>query len=553
MIASKTIDATAHTIQSLKYQWLKMPWAKAIECVRKLQIRIAKAWKEGNFSKVKDLQRLLLKSFYAKVMAVKRVTDNKGSKTPGVDKIIWETPEDKMKAVTQLGKGPYKPLPLRRIYIPKKNGKKRPLGIPTMPDRAMQALHLLTLEPIAETTADKNSYGFRSCRSTADAIGQCFIALAKKGSAQYILEGDIKACFDEISHSWMLERIPMDKTILRKQLKAGYMENNVFHATEAGTPQGGIISPTLANMVLDGIESLLAGTLGDRLKQHQVYVIRYADDFIITANTKEMLENEIKPMLINFFKIRGLRLSEEKTIITHIEEGFNFLGQTIRKFKEKLIIKPSDKSVKSMLDKVREICKKNKQSTTEYIIGTLNPIIRGWSNYHQHVVSSETFRKVDGAIFKILWRWCKRRHPNKGSRWVKEKYFKSYKNKNWIFSNDSSTMRLFNASQTKIKRHIKIRQDANPFDTKWEHYFEKREKEKLLQGKLGKLQAKYIQQKQNNLCTLCGEKLHDKNKWEYHFKQPWTYGGTTKSGNLTIVHPCCHEDLHAKNDFKLGS
>jgi RNA-directed DNA polymerase len=203
-------------------------------------MRIAKAWKEGKLRTVKTLQRLLLRSFYAKLLAVKRVTSNKGSKTPGVDKVLWRTPEDKLKAAIQLGKGKHTPLPLRRMYILKKNGKKRPLGIPTIPDRAVQALHLLTLEPIAESSADGNSYGFRSCRSTADAIEQCFNTLSRKVAAQYILEGDIKACFDEISHEWILNNIPMDEITLRKMLKSGYMEDNVFHATETGTPQGGL-------------------------------------------------------------------------------------------------------------------------------------------------------------------------------------------------------------------------------------------------------------------------------------------------------------------------
>ena len=556
MITLPVIDATVHKPQVRNRSWKAIPWRKVTECVRRLQIRIAKAWSKGLYGKVKNLQRLLLKSFYARLMAVKRVTSNKGSKTPGVDKILWRTPQTKLKASNQLGKGPYKPLPLRRIHIPKKNGKKRPLGIPTMSDRAYQALHLLTLEPIAETTGDKNSYGFRPCRGTADAIAQCFTVLSRKISPQYILEGDIKACFDEISHDWMLEHIPMDKNTLRKMLKAGYMEKGNFHATEAGTTQGGIASPTIANMVLDGIESHLETLFGNRLRMLQTHVIRYADDFIITANSKEFLENEIKPSLTTFFKTRGLRLSEEKTVITHIQKGFDFLGQTIRKFKEKLIIKPSDKSIASLLEKARDICKKNKQATTGYIIAQLNPIIRGWANYHRHVVSSAIFNKVDSEIHKILWRWAKRRHPNKGLKWIKDKYFKSYQGRNWTFSSDSKEdghpLRLFRASQIKIKRHIKIKQDANPFDLEWEIYFERREKDKLLQKRNGKEQAHYLLEKQNNLCALCKENIPPKTKWEYHFKQRWTHGGSCQCYNLTVVHPDCHERLHAKKNNKLG-
>ncbi len=550
------INATVHKTRLQNYSWKTIPWRKVIECVRRLQIRIAKAWSKGFYGKVKDLQRLLSKSFYARILAIKRVTSNKGSKTPGIDKILWRTPQTKMKAANQLGKGSYTPLPLRRIYIPKKNGKKRPLGIPTMTDRAYQALHLMTLEPIAETTGDKNSYGFRPCRGTADAIAQCFIVLARKTAPQYILEGDIKACFDEISHDWMQKHIPMDKNTLRKMLKAGYMESGKFHATEAGTTQGGLASPTIANMVLDGIENHLQTQFGRGLEANQAHVIRYADDFIVTANSKEFLENEIKPSLIAFFNARGLRLSEEKTVITHIQKGFNFLGQTIRKFKEKLIIKPSDKSIASLLEKARDICKEHKQAKTGYIIAQLNPIIRGWANYHRHVVSSVIFNKVDNEIHKILWRWAKRRHPNKSHGWIKEKYFKSHQGRNWTFSNDSKEdiypQHLFRASQIKIKRHIKIKQDANPFDPEWEIYFERREKSKLFEKGNGKQQAYYLQKKQGNLCAICRGDISMKTPWEYHFKQHWIHGGSAQAHNLVVVHPECHESLHARKDNKLG-
>jgi RNA-directed DNA polymerase len=557
MITNTVIDATVHKPQSLsKYTWKTIPWKIVNECVRRLQIRIAKAWSEGRYKKVKDLQRLLLKSYYARMLATKRVTDNKGSKTPGVDNILWKSPQSKMEAVNQLGKGTYTPLPLKRIYILKKNGKKRPLGIPTLSCRSHQALHLATLEPIAETTGDKNSYGFRPNRGTADAIAQCFIVLARKSAPQYILEGDIKACFDEISHKWMLEHIPMDKNVLRKMLKAGFMEEGIFHETESGTVQGSLISPTIANMVLDGIDSHIQTQFGKRLKTHKVHVIRYADDFIITANSKEFLENEIKPSITVFLNARGLRLSTEKTIITHIQEGFNFLGQTIRKFKDKLIIKPSDKSIASVLEKARDICNKHKGAKTGYIIEQLNPIIRGWANYHRHVVSSATFSKIDSEIHKILWRWAKRRHPTKNLSWIKDKYFKSYKGRNWVFSNDSKgneyPPRLFRASEIKIKRHIKIKQDANPFDPKWEIYFERRNGNKLRSGN-GKNLAKYLLENQRNLCSLCKNNISIDKSWEYHFKQKWIHGGLCRAHNLTIVHPDCHERLHAKMDNKTGA
>lgn len=220
--------------------WHQIDWSKANQHVRRVQLHIAKATRENNPRKVKTLQRMLTHSFHAKALAVKRVTENQGKATPGVDGQTWSTPEDKFKAISSLIRKGYKPLPLKRVYIPKSNGKKRPLGIPTMKDRAMQALYKLALEPVAETLADKNSYGFRPERGCADAIGQCFIALGKKRSPQWILEGDIKSCFDEISHDWLINNVPMDKKILRKWLTAGYIDRKRLFPTEAGTPQGGL-------------------------------------------------------------------------------------------------------------------------------------------------------------------------------------------------------------------------------------------------------------------------------------------------------------------------
>lgn len=325
--------ATSH----INTDWHAINWQAAHENVRRLQARIVKATQQGRWGKVQALQHLLTHSFSGKIIAVKRVTENDGNKTAGVDQILWKTPQEKMNAVSTLKQRGYRPLPLRRVYIPKSNGKRRPLGIPTMRDRAMQALYLLALDPVAETTADPNSYGFRKERSCADAIGQCYNALAKRTSASWILEGDIRACFDQISHTWLLTHVRMDKVILRKWLQAGYMEKSVFFPTQEGTPQGGIISPVLANLALDGLEKRLREkypTVGSGMrvgKQAQVNLIRYADDFVVTGRTQTLLEHEVKPLVEQFLRERGLQLSAEKTRLTHIEDGFDFLGQNVRK------------------------------------------------------------------------------------------------------------------------------------------------------------------------------------------------------------------------------
>lgn len=464
-------------------KWKSINWKAIFEFVKRLQMRIAKAVKEKKFGRAKVLQWLLTHSYYAKLLAVKRVTSNKGKRTPGVDKDIWKTPRQKFHAVRNLQQKGYRPLPLRRIYIPKKNGKKRPLSIPTMTDRAMQALHKLALEPISETLADPNSYGFRPYRRCADAIAQCFIALAKKYAPVWILEADIKACFDEISHEWMIENIPMDKTILTKWLKSGFMEEGRIFPTGRGTPQGGIASPTLANMVLDGLEKTARASTPERTHgdiRSKINVIRYADDFIITCYSKELLEETVKPAVIGFLSERNLSLSEEKTRITRIDQGFDFLGQNVRKYKGKLIIKPSRKNVQAFLRTIGETFRKHRGSKAIALIRDLNTKIRGWANYHKHVVSSATFGYVDTYIWDETWRWMRNRHRNKGARWLSKKYL-SKGSKPGRFATvvkdkrgDPKTYELIKAHSIHIVRHIKIRKDANPFDPEHQDYFRAR-------------------------------------------------------------------------------
>src|SRR6202790_4060930 len=403
-------------------EWYAINWQTINRNVRRLQVRIVQATKESRWGKVRALQRLLTHSYSGKVHAVRRVTENTGKKTPGGDGEIWDTPEKKIKAAHKLKRRGYQPQPLRRVYIPKSDGKTmRPLGIPTMKDRAQQSLHLLPLDPVVETTADNNSYGFRQQRSCADAIEQCFKTLSKP-NPQWILEGDIKSCFDRISHDWLLAHVPMDRAILQKWLRSGYMEKNVLHETTDGTPQGGIISPVLCNWALDGLERLLKEKYptGTRLKSvggkyPAVNCIRYADDFVITGKTKNLLEGEIKPLVEQFLRERGLELSPTKTVVTQVTQGFDFLGQNVRRYPNgKLLIKPSKKNVKRFLAGIRKTIKAALGKSAADLINELNPKIRGWANYHRHVVSKRTFNRVDHLIFYKLWQWARRRHPNKG-------------------------------------------------------------------------------------------------------------------------------------------
>lgn len=402
-------------------------------------------------------------------------------KTPGVDKVIWKTPQQKIDAALSLTRRGYKTQPLKRIYIPKKDGRQRPLSIPTMKCRAMQGLHLLALTPIAEFYADKNSYGFRPKRSTADAIEACFNALARKCSAQWILEADIKSCFDKISHDWLRENIPMDKEILSKWLSAGYIDDGLFHQTELGTPQGGLASPTLLVLTLSGLEQAVHSAINKRTDKVNLSI--YADDFIVTGVSQEILQMKVKPVVESFLKERGLELSQEKTKITHIDDGFDFLGTNIRKYKGKCIIKPSKKSVKSFLTVIRETIKSNATAKTENLIHLLNPKISGWANYFRHSCAKETFSYVDHHIYKALWSWSCRRHPGKSSSWIQRKYFRSQGLRNWIFfaktakADDTNiSVDLFSASSVVIKRHIKIKAEATPYDSCFTEYFSKRDR-----------------------------------------------------------------------------
>jgi RNA-directed DNA polymerase len=544
------MDAATLACAPFDMTWNGISWIDVQRQVRRLQARIVKATQAGRYNKVKALQWLLTHSFSGKALAVKRVTENKGKNTPGVDKIIWKTPEAKINAITSMKRRGYSPLPLRRVLIPKKNGKTRPLGIPVMKCRAMQALHLLALEPIAETTADLNSYGFRPERSTADAGKQCFNSLVQQTAAEWVLEADIKGCFDNISHDWMIAKIPMDKAILRKWLKAGYVYQNELFPTEAGTPQGGIISPVLANMTLDGLESMLTEKFPIAKRTgRKMNMVRYADDFIITGNSKEWLEHEVKPAVVEFLAERGLVLSPEKTKITHIREGFDFLGWNIRKYNGTLLMKPSKANVKAHLDKIREVIKGNKTAKQASLIRLLNPVLRGWANYHSHAVAKEAFAKVDTYVWSMLWQWAVRRHPNKGVRWVKRKYFKSRGTRTWVFAateqKEDGTQKniiLLKEMDTPIVRHIKIKAGANPHDPQWEPYFESRWGKKMLNSARGRAKLYRVWLRQDGMCPTCQEPITKGIPWDVRHIVKRADGGTDAASNLKMHHlNCCRK------------
>jgi RNA-directed DNA polymerase len=549
------VAATSHNPK----EWRALNWRAIQKAVRVLQRRIAKATQAGEWRKVKALQRTLTRSFSAKALAVKRVTENQGKRTAGVDRELWDTPQQKYAAIARLKKQRYRPLPLRRANIPKPNGKMRPLGIPTMRDRAMQALYLLALDPVLETVSDPNSYGFRKDRCTADAMGQIFILMSKKVSPCWVLDADIEGFFDNISHDWMTDHVVMDKSILRKWLKSGVIDREQLIATTAGTPQGGIISPAVANWTLNGLESQLMKHLraklgATRASKLKVNVIRYADDFVITGASQKLLETDIKPWVEAFLQERGLKLSAAKTRIVHIDQGFDFVGWNFRKYDGKLLIKPSKKNAQTFYEKLREVISNNLHATQEELIRLLNPMLLGWAQYHRPVVAKDTFSRMDWLLHWRLMRWAKRRHPNKSTTWIREKYWRSIGSRNWVFAVDVAVkdgkervMELYNLSSTTIERHTKIKGDYTPYDPRWEMYGETLRQDRMASKMRYRQEWVKLYVSQRGMCALCGCEMDLDTGWQDHHIKYRVDGGSNALGNRVLLHPNCHAQVHSLN------
>jgi len=344
--------------------------------------------------------------------------------------------------------------------------------------------------------------------------------------------------------------------MLHKWLKAGYMEEHRWYPTEEGVPQGAPISPVIANMALDGLEKYLRERLPKRNEgqKTKVNLVRFADDFIITGYSKAFLEENVKTLVEQFLQERGLELSSEKTTITHIQEGFDFLGQNIRKYGNKLLIKPSKKSIRSLLEKVRRLMKANPQAQAANLIRRLNPLIRGWAQYHRHVVSKAVFSYIDHRIFNIVWQWASRRHPNKSAHWIRRTYFHFHKGNNWTFSAKATgpqgkqpRVYLFTASQVPIRRHVKTRAQANPYDPSWETYFEQRLNAKMIGTLRGRKQLLNLWKSQQGICPVCSQKITSQTGWHSHHIVWRSKGGSDRANNRILLHPNCHQQVHNLN------
>lgn len=553
-------------------EWSDIDWKTVMKKVKNLRQRIYRATQEKQWNKVRSLQKLLIRCHSNLLLSVQKVTQtNQGKRTPGVDGKLIKTPQDRVKLVNQWGKyEPWKVKPTKRIFIPKANGKNRPLGIPTIDDRIAQAIVKNALEPSWEAQFEENSYGFRPGRGCHDAIEQCFARLKNKCDT-WVLDADIKGAFDNISHKFILKKLGQipGRELIKQWLKAGYIETNVFHTTESGTPQGGIISPLLANIALDGMDDWIGNFQKIRFgktyqygkkKVHSKYklrkygFIRYADDFLITAESKEDIE-EILPKIVNWLAKRGLKLNQEKTQIKHISEGIDFLGFNIRQYQGKCLIKPQKEKLREKLREIKSWLYEHPNLKPGAVIKVLNPILRGWANYYKHGVSSRTFNYFDHRMVKMLIKWAKKRHPNKGIEWVIPRYFGRIKGDHWVFKATSQDRRgnkkmeyLYKMASTKIIRHVKVKGKASPDDSTLQNYWDKRQTKygRTYFAKGSKLYK--IAENQKWQCPVCGEHLFNGENFDTHHKIGVAEGGDDGIENLIHIHKKCH--LHIHNEKK---
>ncbi len=554
-------------------EWSQGTWKKLAMRVYKLQKRIYRASQRGDVKAVRRLQKTRLHSWSAKMLAVRRVTqDNQGKKTAGVDGVKALTPEQRLDLVGQL-KLTDKSKPTRRVWIPKPGTEeKRPLGIPTMYDRALQALVKQAMEPEWEAKFEPNSYGFRPGRSCHDAVGAIFTAIRLK--AKFVLDADIAKCFDRIDHQALLKKIntfPSLRRQIKGWLKSGVLDNREMLETDKGTPQGGVISPLLANIALHGLEGQVkqfAETLpgNKRDNKNAITLVRYADDFVILHEKLEGVQ-KCQQIIQDWLSEIGLELKPSKTRIAHTlfplgdeKPGFDFLGFNIRQYSVgkhqsgkstngkklgfKTIIKPAKKKVALHYQNITQVVDAHKAAPQEALISRLNPIIRGWANYYAAVCSKETYSELDNMVYGKLRRWTRRRHPNKTGKWVSRKYWHTIGGSNWTFAakKDDSFQILYRHSETPIVRHVKVKGEASPYDGNLVYWSARMgEHPEVATG-----EAKLLK-RQKGKCAHCGLHFRPGDTWEVDHILPKSLGGKDRYDNLQLLHKHCH-DVKSRTD-----
>ena len=543
--------------------WNAVNWRKVKGRVRNLRKRIYRATQEGDYRKVRSLQKLMLRSYANTLQSVRRVTqDNAGSKTAGIDKVLVKTPKARGALVDDLMLfQPWRAKPVRRIYIPKSNGKRRPLGIPTIQDRCHQARVKNALEPEWEAKFETCSYGFRPGRGCHDAVEDVW-SLASQGKRVWVLDADIQGAFDNIDHHALLKLIrnAPGKELIRQWLKADFVEEDRQHETLAGTPQGGVISPLLANIALHGMEEALnikrrqnPSRKGTRDEKNAYALVRYADDFVVLTRTKEQAEDAIA-ILRPWLQERGLHLSEEKTRVVHLRQGFDFLGFTFRQFPSQrkrsgrvLLTTPSKRSVRRLKNRLRDEWLRLRGKDTETVVKTLNPIIMGWANYFRTGTASKVFRYLDAYMFRRECRYINRTHPNKSRKWKDKRYFGAFNRDHpfdkWVFGDEAQRHYLWKFRWTKIQRHIKVKGAASPDDPSLTRYWEKRN------GKTSFLHPIYSQiaRHQKHVCPVCGDPLQNGEPIQrHHMITDRNNPERNRICNQRLVHLYCHQQVHSK-------
>jgi RNA-directed DNA polymerase len=529
--------------------WFEIDWDQTEGDVKRLRQRIFAASQAGDLKKVRNLQKLMLRSRANALLSVRRVTElNAGRKTAGIDGKVVSLASHKAELAdwVQRGSKAWTARPVKRVFIPKAGSKKlRALGIPVIADRALQALTVAALEPEWEARFEPKSYGFRPGRSCQDAIAAIFWTMqGSRTKRRWVLDADLKAAFDQIDHDHLLGQLGSfpARGLIGGWLKAGVIEpGKGFAPTERGSPQGGVISPLIFNIALHGMEEA-AGTAyqwntyrqTESAVQGTPVIIRYADDFVALCDSREQAE-QVKNRLVGWLASRGLAFNEDKTRVVHLAEGFDFLGFNVRRYGEKLLIKPSTEAVKRIRKRLSDEMRSLRGANASAVIRALNPIVRGWAAYYQGVVSTETFQKLDNHMWRLTYKWVLYRHNRRSKRRIINRYFGQFhptRKDRWVFGDWDSGAYLVKFSWTKIVRHDLVKGRASPDDPALAEYWAKRRQKNRAAPPIGSTRLRLLRRQQGR-CPLCGGLLLHA---DHHPQSPeeWEQWAATARKAITV-------------------